>query len=71
MSTELNKAIDINVAKLKYILIGIASLYIHSYAFYSFPNPPFEWWVFPTMVVLVGTFLASLIYAIRKIGKMI
>ncbi len=50
------------INKIKYVLIGIASLYAHAYLFYLITTAPPVWWVFPTMVLLVGTLIASGIY---------
>ncbi len=56
------------LTKLKYILIGVASLYIHIYLLYRvIMLPPFVWWSYPTFTILLGTFIASIAYVVHKI----
>ncbi len=58
------------LTKLKYILTGVASLYIHIYLLYRvflIMLPPFVWWSYPTFAILLGTFIASIAYVVHKI----
>ncbi|MCP4082361.1 MAG: hypothetical protein GY743_19180 [Planctomycetaceae bacterium] len=51
------------IEKIKYILIGIASLCAHGYAIYSFPALPEHWWAY-ALLALVATGATSMVYVI-------